>query len=190
MAARDNPAAAPQGATDGAERRSRLRQYQVLLLDRMQAARSGQGGGNKELGVQLGQGRCLLDLTQVGEIVPAVGISAVPLTEQWYLGLANVRGSLTGVIDLARYQGEAPSVIGADSRIVTFAPSLAFNCALLVTRVLGLRNLSEMEVDPEALAVQAPSWSEQRFRDRESLGWTRIDLSLLVQETRFLHVGF
>jgi hypothetical protein len=91
------------------ERRSRLRQYQVQLLERMQAAQAAGTTAARELGVLIGTRHYLLDLTQVGEIVPFQSATAVPLTQPWYLGLANVRGSLVGVIDLAAYLAHHPA---------------------------------------------------------------------------------
>ncbi|HEV7815242.1 MAG TPA: chemotaxis protein CheW [Janthinobacterium sp.] len=178
----------PRGpAPDGAERRSRLRQYQVQLMERMQAARSGSAAAGKELGLVIGQERCLLDLTQVGEIVPAPAISPVPLAQDWYLGLANIRGNLTGIVDLARYRGTPAGQPGSDSRVVTFGAGLGFNCALLATRVLGLRDLAAMRAEEDD--PMAADWARQRFSDAESQRWTRIDLALLVREARFLHVA-
>lgn len=161
------------------ERRSRLRQYQVQLLERMQAAKTGAAEGGRELGVMIGGRLCLLDLTQISEIVPLQAATPVPLTQDWYLGLVNVRGHLTGVIDLARYlQYSGGDAAPAERRLITFAPGLGFNCALLVERVLGLRKLAEME------AV-----ADGEFRDREGQSWLRIDLAQLVREPRFVQVG-
>jgi len=168
------------------ERRSRLRQYQVTLLERMQAARAGSGSTGRELGVLLGAQRCLLDLTQVGEIVPFQPVTAVPLAQDWYLGLSNIRGNLVGVIDLARYLGGPAATPGPDSRVVTFAGHLGFNCAILAERVLGLRNLDEMA---EAPAGSELAWCNQQFQDRDGQQWTRLDLGQLVREARFLQVG-
>ncbi|MYN39592.1 chemotaxis protein CheW [Duganella sp. FT109W] len=162
------------------ERRSRLRQYQVQLLERMQAAKSGAAVGGRALGVLLGGRACLLDLTQISEIVPLQAATPVPLTQEWYLGLTNIRGHLTGVIDLARYQGlAAGDSAPAERRLITFAPGLGFNCALQVERVLGLRKLAEMTQQEDS----------QQFLDSDGQQWTRIDLALLVQEPRFSHVG-
>ena len=61
----------------------------------------------------IGAERYLLDLTQAGEIVPLAPLRAVPLTQPWYLGLANIRGNLVGVIDLARYLGAGDTAAGA-----------------------------------------------------------------------------
>lgn len=181
-----------QVPTAGAERRSRLRQYQVQLLERMQAARSGAAVGGRELGVLLGGRRCLLDLTQVSEIAPLQPVTAVPLAQPWYLGLANIRGALTGVVDLARYRGEGGVPAGADNRLITFAPALGCNCALLVERVLGLRHLGEMAAapaDPGDGGQDAPLWCGQQFQDKEGQRWTRLDLAQLAREPRFLQIG-
>jgi twitching motility protein PilI len=176
-----------QQAPTGAERRSRLRQYQVTLLERMQAAKAGTGNAGRELGVLLGGRRCLLDLTQVGEIVPFQAVTPVPLAQDWYLGLANIRGNLVGVVDLARYMGETGTAPGPDSRLVTFATHLGFNCAILAGRVLGLRNLDGMV--QAAADAGLPAWGNQQFHDGEAQQWTRLDLAELVREARFLQVG-
>jgi twitching motility protein PilI len=171
-----------------AERRSRLRQYQVQLLERMQAAKSGAAVGGRELGVLLGGHPCLLDLTQISEIVPLQPATPVPLTQDWYLGLTNIRGHLTGVIDLARYLGQgAGDSAPAERRLITFAPALGFNCALQVERVLGLRKLAEMRQAPADDG--APAWCRQQFSDTDGQAWRRIDLAQLVLESRFSHVG-
>ncbi len=170
--------ARPQTPSDPAGRRSRLRQYQVQLLERMQAAKNNTGARVNQLGVQIGTRRYLLDLTEAGEIVPLGPLTDVPLTQPWYMGLSNIRGNLVGVVDIARYLGHAATPVGPDSRIVTFATHLSFNCALLVERVFGLRNAVDMQFDGELL------------RDADGNEWALLDLAALVQETRFLHVGF
>ena len=87
---------------------------------KQQAARSGALAARKELGVLLGGRHCLLDLTQLGEIVIPAGlqIQGVPLAQDWYLGLAAIRGRLTGVVDLARYMGEPACAPGSHCRII------------------------------------------------------------------------
>ena len=173
----------------GPERRSRLRQYQVQLLERMQAAKSGAAEGGRELGVLSGGRLYLLDLSQISEIVPLQAPAVVPLAQPWYLGLVNIRGNLTGVIDLARYQGlVAGDSAPAERRLITFAPGLGFNCALQAERVLGLRKLADMEAVTENTEA-APAWCSQHFRDGDGQQWTRIDLAQLVRESRFLQVG-
>ncbi|MDN2670128.1 MULTISPECIES: chemotaxis protein CheW [unclassified Janthinobacterium] len=185
------PSAAMPSFETGA-RQGRLRQYQLQLIERIQAARSGALAARKELGVMLGGRPCLLDLTQLGEIVIAAGvqIQGVPLAQDWYLGLAAMRGRLTGVVDLARYMGEAACAPGNHCRIITFSPRLGLNCALLVERVLGLRQLRAMQHVQDTAQGVLPSWAAQALRDSEGQQWLRLDLAQLAQSARFLDAGF
>ena len=171
--------ASDAGGQKGAARRARLRQYQEQLLERMQAARTSSGGRAHQLGVEIGGARYLLDLVEAGEIVPLPPLAAVPLTQPWYLGLANVRGSLLGVVDLARYldPDAAPAAPAAGARLVTFAPSLAFPCALLVGRVVGLRHAADMTSEGG------------RLLDADGREWTPLSLAGLAREERFLQVA-
>lgn len=170
-------------AADPAARRTRLRQYQEQLLERMQAARTSKGGAAHQLGVEIGGLRYLLDLLEAGEIVPVPPLAPVPLTQPWYLGLANVRGNLVGVVDLARYLGQdgaaspAPAPAATAQRLVTFGPALGFPCALLVTRVYGLRHAADMR--PE----------DGRLVDADGNAWTPLALSALARDERFLQVA-
>jgi twitching motility protein PilI len=164
---------------------ARLRQYQEQLLERMQAAKTSSGARAHQLGVEIGGVRYLLDLLEAGEIVPLPPLAAVPLTRPWYLGLANVRGNLVGVVDLARYLGQdaaaAPSSGAAPApsapRLVTFGPALGFPCALLVTRVFGLRHAADMREH------------DGRLVDADGIEWTPLALSALARDERFLQVG-
>jgi twitching motility protein PilI len=168
----DGSMLAPQAA-----RRTRLRDYQAQLLARMQAAQSGTGETLHQLGVAIGAERYLLELTEAGEIVPPPALASVPLTQPWYLGLANLRGTLMGVIDLARYLDPDASAAGPDARLVSLAPRLGVNCALLVTRVYGLRRPGAMQDEGG------------RLRDAEGQAWTPLSLAALVREERFLQVA-
>jgi twitching motility protein PilI len=169
---------------DPAARRTRLRQYQEELLERVQAARTGSGARTHQLGVEIGGERYLLDLLEAGEIVPVPPLTSVPLTQPWYLGLANIRGSLVGVVDLARYfreprgqQGAEPAARGPAARLVTFAPVLGLPCGFLVTRVHGLRQAADMH--PQ----------DGRLVDADGNAWTTLALAPLARDERFLHVG-
>jgi twitching motility protein PilI len=173
---------------DAVARRTRLREFQAQLVERMQAARTGVDTRVSQLGVMIGQTRWLLSLQEAGEIVSVGTITKVPLTQDWFLGLSNIRGNLISVIDFARFQGYPSTQIDKESRILAFAPGLSFNSALLVSRVLGLRNIADMEPQ-QSVSDGVPSWSAQRYLDRDSQVWTELSLSMVVQDPQFLHVG-
>ena len=174
---------------DAASRRVRLREFQAQLVERMQAARSGIDTRSNQLGVLIGTRRWLLNLQEAGEIISVGTISPVPLTQDWFLGLSNMRGNLVGIIDFARYQGFPLSSINEESRIVAFAPTLSFNCGLLVSKVMGLRNTSDMELRAEQEEGNSLAYSHRRFVDRDAQVWHELDLSMVVCDPKFLHVG-
>lgn len=177
---------------DAEGRRTRLRDFQTQLMTRMQAAKSGEQVRASQLGVMIGQARFLIDLREAGEIVSAGAMTKVPLTKDWYLGLANIRGNLTSVVDFGRFSGNEATSREANCRIVAFATGLSFNSGLLVSQVLGLRNSSEMELlaeESNADGTALRPWILNRFRDRDGNQWAELSLSLLVQDQEFLHVG-
>src|SRR5271165_1913676 len=99
------------GKPDTVGRRTRLREFQSQLVERMQAARTGVDTRISQLGVMIGQRRWLLSLQEAGEIVSVGAITKVPLTQDWFLGLSNIRGNLISVVDFANFQGEGATPI-------------------------------------------------------------------------------
>lgn len=186
---------------DADAKRNRLREFQSHLLGRMEAARSGVHTRQNRLGLLIGQKRWLLSLEEAGEIVSVDRIVKVPLTQDWYLGLTNVRGSLMSVVDFARFQGLEATEIDKETRIVGFANALTFNSALLVSRVFGLRNIDEMALQPTAPVTLAIEHQEQnisahavrtyaaQYLDNESHLWTELKLTQVINDPRFLHIG-
>lgn len=177
---------------DSGVRRTRLREFQAQLVERMQAAQRGGYTQLSQLGILIGQTKYLLDLREAGEIVSAGAMTKVPLTRDWYVGLSNIRGSLTSVVDLPRFEGREATKQDASCRIVAFAPGLAFNSGLLVSQVLGLRNVAEMEALPPDTADEHAAgkpWLFQKYRDRDGQVWAELSLAMLVQDQDFLQIG-
>ena len=174
-----------------ADRRTRLREFQSQLLERMQVAREHASVNVSQLAVVIGDTNYLLNLHESGEIVSTAQIgqiSRVPLTQDWYLGLLNIRGNLIGVVDMQLFQGQGAQELTQDSRIVGFSPALGFNCGLLVSRVLGLRTISEMNLK-EVSAISTENWLEQNYLDGNNQRWVELNLSNLIQNIHFLQIG-
>lgn len=178
-------------AADADARRSRLREFQSHLLERMQVARSGSSVQESKLGVLIGQNRWLLDLHEAGEIVTVDKITKVPLTYDWYLGLSNIRGTLISVIDFARFQGQSLTFLDKDCRIVAFAPSFSCHSGLLVSRVLGLRNVAQMRLRTSIEGSDSTEVSPiaKQYIDGDAQIWTELSLAQVLQDPKFLQVG-
>ncbi|MGD9941723.1 MAG: chemotaxis protein CheW [Burkholderiaceae bacterium] len=150
--------------------RQNLRDFQARLSERLKQAASGSMQAAR-LGVQIGGQRLLIELSEAGEIVgvPAV-VAPVPLTRDWFKGLVNLRGSLYGVADLARFCGGEPTPTTKESRLVALAARLNLNSAILVDRMLGLQNPDAMTEDdaesdaPEALAASGAAGAADASR--------------------------
>ena len=88
--------------------REALKELQTRLAARLQAAKAENITVASWLAVESGERRFLLPLAQAGEISAWAGVQPVPYTQPWFLGVANLRGTLTGVVDLAG-QASVPS---------------------------------------------------------------------------------
>ena len=163
-----------------------LREFQETLVKRLTTAQQGQTT-HAALGVQAGREYWLLDLTESGEIIPTPPLSHVPLTQPWFRGLANIRGSLYSVVDFAAFQGGEPTPASAESRLLLVGARLGLNSAILVTRALGLRNMDEFEpADPTD--ESRPSVGDP-FLDLQGRPWNTLLVRNLVMQPRFLDVG-
>jgi twitching motility protein PilI len=167
-------------------RRISLREFQEGVVARLKAL-STTPSGNSRLGIQVGEENWLVDLTDVSEVVSVPTIVHVPLTQGWFRGVANIRGNLFSVVDLPGFFGGDGVTLGVSSRLLLIHPRHILNSALLVNRMLGLRNLDQME--PLAPDSGALPWSGALWRDEQGRQWRELKLNELVKQTPFLQVG-
>lgn len=172
--------------------REALRELQSRLASRLQAART-EGVQAGWLAVEAAGRNYLFPLSQAGEIFPYAATQAVPYTQDWFLGVANLRGGLYGVVDLASYvSGEAPvqrSDAGrAEARLVALNQLLDLNCALLIDRLAGLRN-TDAFVSSNGAPEGAPDYFGSGYTDASGAYWQEINLQSLSQQPQFLSIS-
>jgi twitching motility protein PilI len=171
--------------------REALRELQTRLAERMQAARR-ERRGQSWLAVECRGHGFLLPLEQAGEIFPPSALMAVPHTQPWFVGVANLRGGLHGVVDLARFLGlpEAASEVGREqSRLIALGVSIGLNCALLVDRLAGLRSSDHLRAAPSTDDGAArPAFAGDVWLDPTQRAWQALDLARLAQDEHFLSV--
>jgi twitching motility protein PilI len=115
-------------------------------------------------------------------------IVSVPHTRAWFLGVANIRGNLFSVVDFAGFLGQPATVMSGMTRLILFSTRAGdLNAGVVVQRVLGLRNLSELA--PAAPPQEAPAWYAERWMDADGNAWQEIDLARLAHDPAFLQVG-
>jgi twitching motility protein PilI len=181
-----NDLLAGAGADDG-RRSGRLRDFTEQLAARLQAA-PGPAGAPARLAVRIGGLSYLLDMNGAGEIVSVPPVTPVPWTKPWFMGLANVRGRLVGVIDLQRLAGAAALAADDALQLIVCNESLRFNVGLLVTRAYGLRNLKDLE-PLGALNDPSRPWEVRAYRDADGSRLVEIDLAELVAFEEFASIG-
>lgn len=172
--------------------REALRELQSRLATRLQAARSA-GVQASWLAVEAAGGKYLFPLAQSGEIFPFTSAQVVPYTQHWFLGVANLRGGVYGVVDMASFvAGQAPAARSdasrAESRLVALNSALEVNCALLIDRLAGLRNPDAFTASSEP-AAGSPSYFGNAYTDASGAYWQEINLQALSQQPRFLSIS-
>ena len=164
-----------------------LRELQSRLAERLAAART-QQRGKSWLAVECGARGFLFPLREAGEIFPYAPLLPVPHTHPWFLGVANLRGHLNGVVDLAAFLGMKSGEAGRDqARLVGFNQTLDINCALLVERLAGLRSETQLTAEPDDTGPR-PAFVGQRYRDSNGRAWQELNLAELAANEAFLRI--
>ena len=174
--------------------REALRELQSRLAERLQAART-ETRSVSWLAVECAGAGLLVPLATAGEIFPAGALLPVPHTRPWFLGVANLRGGLHGVVDLAAFLGLRPPLardaVRDQARLLAFNPRLGSHCAVLVDRLAGLRSQQQLQPDADAAdAVSRPEFAAGgRWRDADGRLWQEIDLAALARHELFLAIA-
>src|SRR3989344_876129 len=165
-----------------------LQAYQQDILERLKNV--GEGGSSppsSRLGVKIGGSNWLVSLDDISEVLHIPYIMHVPLTHSWFMGMANVRGNLYGLTDLAGLLGNSPGTVTDQSRILLAHQSLDVNAGFLVDQLVGLRNLDDMQIqnpDPGK-----PKWQLGRYQDASGQSWDELDIEALISQDDFMHVA-
>lgn len=162
-----------------------LHEFQSYLAERLAGAGNRTASGL--LGIQAGPEHWLLDLADSGEIVPLTPLTTVPLTKAWFVGIANIRGNLYSVVDWSAFLGKDVTPQNASSRLLLIGTRHGSNAALLVTRMIGLRNIDAL--NPEATASDQPAWASETFSDNEVRQWKKLKVRELLTDDAFMNIG-
>lgn len=166
-------------------RKSSLREFQAHLAARLAGVRDQRAAGF--LGVQSGADLWLLSLSDSGEIIPLPPLTGVPLTKPWFVGIANIRGNLYSVADFSAFQGKEATPQNASSRLLLIGTRYGNNAALLMTRMLGLRNMDDLT--PAASDPDAPGWASDAYTDKEGRRWKMLNVRELLADEAFMDIG-
>jgi len=166
-------------------KQSQLREYQTNILARLESAKkAGAESPAGYLGVVIGGKNVLVNLQEISETLPIMDIQRVPLVKPWFLGVANVRGVLYAINDLAQLLENSLTNISSNARLLLISESVTNNVAFLVDKLIGLRKLDEMKLN-ETLADDSVCLKNQTYQDDENRLWYLLDCDKLVRSKDF-----
>jgi twitching motility protein PilI len=173
--------------------REALRELQTRLASRLQAART-EARQASWLAVECGGQGFLFPLATAGEIFPVGTLLPVAHSQPWFAGVANLRGGLHGVVDLAAFLGLRPTATAQEgvreqARLLALNPALGSQCALLVERLAGLRAADALVAEPDDAGLARPAFAGHRWRDATGRVWQEIDLAALSTNEQFLGIA-
>ncbi len=163
-----------------------LHEFQAHLATRLAGASDQSAAGF--LGVQSGADYWLINLTDSGEIIPLTPLTSVPLTKPWFVGIANIRGNLYAVADFSAFQGKEATPHNTSSRLLLIGTRHGNNAALLVTRMLGLRNVDDLTL--VSADADAPLWANAAYTDKDGRRWKLLNVRELLADEDFMEIGF
>lgn len=136
---------------------------------------------------RLGESRLTCSIERIQEILNPPATTPVPGAKPWILGLANVRGSLMTVVDLAWYLTGMRTPVTAHSRLLSTSMQKA-PLGLLIDEVLGQRHFIEGEASDSELAGSPVLGG--LVRRKHQVGkeeWHELELDKLFSSQEFLN---
>jgi len=140
------------------------------------------------LAFSVGNVNLVTGLTSVTDVVECPSVTPVPRAKPWLRGIANVRGSLYSIVDLALFLGyEQPTSESEGKLLVLNVGELG--CALLVPRVFGIRHFNEEQESQVASVLDrgVQPYSQKAFLHEGEL-WGVLDVRKLVEAEPFQQV--
>jgi twitching motility protein PilI len=171
-----------------AKKKLDLQAYQQDILARLRdLVGSGKEASASRLGVQIGGINGLVSLTDISEVIPVPDIMRVPLTHGWFMGMANVRGNLYALTDLANFLGNNARPLTHESRILLVHARFGVNAGLLVDQLIGLRSVEEMQLQQRTKDM--PAWQLDQYKDPNGQDWVELDLAALLGQKEFMQIA-
>ena len=169
-------------------RKISLKEFQESVVAKLQSRAASAEANPSKLGVQVGSQFWLVNLADISEVLPVPELTAVPLTQPWFSGVANFRGNLYGIVDYGHFLSGAPTPPGVDCRLLLAHPKFMVNSGIVVSRMLGLRNPEQMR-QAERAEGETPPWVAAEYRDEAGNLWRELNMQALAEHGRFLNVG-
>lgn len=141
------------------------------------------------VGFMLAGQSLVVDMNQVSEILQLPRLTKVPGVRSWVLGVANVRGRLVPIMDLAGLLGLPSKANWRSRRVLVVGQGDNLN-GLLVDAVLGMQQFPQDAISTSSsdMATALEKFCPQGF-EKEGRYWPIFKLDELVESPEFLQVA-
>lgn len=163
---------------------SRCRSHAAELPSRVEAVENWRG-----VGFILGGKRYVAPMSDVTEILTPPKLTQVPGVKHWVQGVANVRGRLVPIMDLAAFLG-GRSTPGRNKRALIIEKGDLLN-GLIVDAVLGMQYFpveSKQAVSDLGLPEQAHSYVTEAFT-RDGEAWPVFSFDQLINDQNYMDIA-
>lgn len=136
---------------------------------------------------RLGDTRLACDSERIQEILSIPQATPVPGAKPWILGLANVRGAILTIVDLAWFLTGKRSAMTVRSRLLSSQLHKA-PVGLLIDEVFGQRHFLSEDATDAALGDDSPlKWLVSKKHKVGAETWHELDLDRLFSSQEFLN---
>lgn len=158
------------------------------LAKSRKAGRLGSEGTDwRGVAFEIGGQRLIAPMGEVSEVLMMPEYTSIPLVQPWMLGIANVRGRLLPLTDLAKYLHIPSRARQLSQRKVIVIDHQSIFAGIVVDRVLGIEQFSRSQYRAEAIHVDSPfaPYNHGKFL-KDQQDWFIFMPSLLAQDQRYI----
>ncbi len=163
----------------------------LRLADLAKARKSGRQGGQevdwRGVVFEIGGQRLVAPLGEISEVLMMPEYTSMPLVQPWMLGIANVRGRLLPLTDLAKFLHIPSRSRQLNQRKVIVIDHQSVFSGLLVDQVLGIEQFTRSQYRAEPIDIDSPfaPYNHGKFLKNEQ-DWFIFMPSLLAQDLRYI----
>lgn len=138
----------------------------------------------------LGEYQLVAPLGEIAEVLTVTDMTAVPLSQTWMLGIANIRGRLLPITHLGNFLGiKNTGQRYHDQKILVIDKPKIFS-GLQVDQILGIQTFNQRQYEAVGLPSDSPlePYTHGRFRNNQQ-EWYIFMPSLLAEDNRYLEAA-
>ena len=165
---------------------------ELLRLADLAKARQSDRHGSQDIGLrgvvfEVGGQRLIAPLGEVSEVLSMPEYTSMPLVQPWLLGIANVRGRLLPLTDLAKFLQISNQARQTKERKVIVIDHQSLFLGLLVDQVLGIEQFSSTQYRAESIDINSPfaPYNHGKFV-KDNQDWFIFLPSLLAEDPGYI----